>query len=77
MDVGEPVARVAGIPVRSGLSGMVRGLLPRGIPVKTGMKAGDVDPRREPELCRTISDKARRVAEGVLEGIRLLGKEET
>ena len=77
VDVGEPVARVAGIPVRSGLSGMVRGLLPRGIPVKTGMKAGDVDPRREPELCRTISDKARRVAEGVLEGIRLFGKEET
>ncbi|MDR1948149.1 MAG: EF2563 family selenium-dependent molybdenum hydroxylase system protein [Spirochaetaceae bacterium] len=66
---GETVARVAGIPIRAGIDGIVRGLLPPGIPVSKGMKAGDLDPRCERFHCFTVSDKALSIAGGVLEGI--------
>jgi xanthine dehydrogenase accessory factor len=66
---GEPVALVAGLPVYAGVEGIVRGLLPSGIPVTSGMKVGDVDPRCELFHCFTVSDKALSIAGGVLEGI--------
>lgn len=66
---GEPVARTAGKTALAGLDGMVRGMLPAGLPVTVGMKAGDIDPRLEPDYCRTISDKARAIGGGVLEGL--------
>ncbi|HLB12383.1 MAG TPA: molybdenum hydroxylase, partial [Dehalococcoidia bacterium] len=45
------------------------GLIRESIPVHKGMKVGDVDPRAKREHCFTISDKARAIAGGVLEGI--------
>jgi xanthine dehydrogenase accessory factor len=66
---GDIVAAVAGIPIRPEIDGILRGLLPPGIPVFKGMKAGDVDPRCEQSHCFTVSDKALAVAGGVLEGI--------
>ena len=33
------------------------------------MKSGDIDPRCQPRHCFTVSDKARAIAGGVLEGI--------
>ncbi|MDR3172101.1 MAG: EF2563 family selenium-dependent molybdenum hydroxylase system protein [Treponema sp.] len=57
------------VPVRAEIDGILRGLLPSGIQVTRGMKAGDIDPRCEREHCFTVSDKALAIAGGVLEGI--------
>ena len=55
---GDVCAYVNGSPVVSRINGVLRGLLPDGIPVFKGMKSGDVDPRCAVENCYTISDKA-------------------
>ena len=54
------------------LTGVLRGLLPDGTPVDSGMKSGDVDPRDHPEYCETVSDKARAIGGGVLEALLML-----
>ena len=72
MEAGEAVASVAGQPVVANISGVLRGLLADGLPVKPGMKVGDVDPRGVREHCFTISDKARAIGGGVLEAILYL-----
>ena len=51
------------------IDGILRGILPDETPVFKGMKAGDVDPRCEPDHCRCASDKALAVGGGVLEAI--------
>jgi xanthine dehydrogenase accessory factor len=61
------------VPVYAEIAGIVRGLLPSGIPVTRGMKAGDIDPRCDREHCFMVSDKALAVAGGVLEGILRFG----
>ena len=66
---GQVVAEVNGQPVRAQIDGVLRGLLPAGTPVTAGMKAGDVDPRCEVAHCFSVSDKARSIGGGVLEGI--------
>jgi xanthine dehydrogenase accessory factor len=70
---GDMVARVQGaegvVPLRAEIDGIVRGLLPAGIQVTTGMKAGDIDPRCERSHCFTVSDKALAIAGGVLEAL--------
>ena len=74
VNLGNVVAKVNGIPVTAQLTGIVRGMLPAGIPVTTGMKAGDIDPRCEVRHCFTVSDKARAIGGGVLEGILYFGR---
>lgn len=59
-------------PVISAISGVLRGLVSDGLPVFTGMKVGDVDPRATREHCFTISDKSRAIGGGVLEAILYL-----
>ena len=66
---GDTVAWVGGEPVVATIAGVLRGLLHNGLVATTGMKVGDIDPRGAPENCFTISDKARSVAGGVLEGL--------
>ena len=66
---GDTVARVNGLPIRAEIDGMVRGLLPSGIEVRQGMKAGDIDPRCDKRLCLTVSDKALAIGGGVLEAL--------
>jgi xanthine dehydrogenase accessory factor len=66
---GEIVARVNGGPVQAEIKGIVRGLIRDGTPVPAGLKIGDIDPRGNREFCFTISEKARAIAGGVLEGI--------
>ena len=66
---GQEVARVAGLPVRCQVAGVLRGLIRPGIRVRQGLKVGDVDPRDRPEYLRTISDKARALGGAVLEAI--------
>lgn len=60
-------------PVTAQIDGIVRGLLQDNVPVKAGMKSGDIDPRGCYEHCFTVSDKARAVGGGVLEAILHLG----
>lgn len=66
---GDVVAEVNGIPMATGIDGVLRGLLPDGTPVTKNMKSGDVDPRGEVRCCFTVSDKARAVGGGVLEAL--------
>lgn len=71
---GDTVAMVDGTPVIAAIGGVVRGLLPSGTPVASGMKSGDIDPRGVRENCFTVSDKARAIGGGVLEAVlRLTG----
>jgi xanthine dehydrogenase accessory factor len=56
-------------PVYAEIDGIVRGLLPSGLAVTKGLKAGDIDPRCERSHCFTVSDKALAVGGGVLEAI--------
>jgi xanthine dehydrogenase accessory factor len=72
VEADEAVASVAGQPVAAKISGVLRGLLADGLPVKAGMKVGDVDPRGVREHCFTISDKARAIGGGVLEAVLYL-----
>ncbi|MFH1313021.1 MAG: selenium-dependent molybdenum cofactor biosynthesis protein YqeB [Candidatus Eisenbacteria bacterium] len=55
--------------VKSGISGRLRGLVMDGVEVRGGQKIGDVDPRGAGIDHRTISDKGRSVAGGVLEAV--------
>ncbi len=64
---GEVIASVEGKPVVAQIDGMVRGMIQHGTTVFKGMKIADVDPRGEKVNCKTISDKARSIAGGVLE----------
>ena len=57
------------LPVKADMDGMIRGLLPSGIFVKQGIKAGDIDPRCERSHCFTVSDKALAIGGGVLEAV--------
>jgi xanthine dehydrogenase accessory factor len=63
------VGMIGNVEVRSGISGVVRGLLRDGTEVWKGMKLGDVDPRGIEAHCYTISDKARTISGGVLQAI--------
>lgn len=69
VEEGQPVARVGDAITLAQLTGVVRGMLPAGISVTAGMKAGDIDPRCEIRHCFTVSDKSRAIGGGVLEGL--------
>lgn len=61
------------LPVVAEISGLVRGMIREGYPVTEGFKMADIDPREEEyENCFRISDKARCIAGGVLEGLLYL-----
>lgn len=66
---GDVCAVVNGIPMRTEIAGVLRGMLQEGITVFAGMKAGDVDPRGEAVEYRNVSDKARAIGGGVLEAL--------
>ena len=66
--VGTVLAGDEEIPVRTRISGILRGIIRDGYPVTKGFKLADVDPRlEEKKNCFTISDKARCIAGSVLE----------
>ncbi len=64
---GVPVDASCSVTARIG--GVIRGLLRDGVPVKVGDKIGDIDPRGRTDDLDHISDKTRRVAEGVHEAL--------
>jgi xanthine dehydrogenase accessory factor len=59
----------ASYPVTARISGALRGLLRDGVPVKKGDRIADIDPRGSTDDLNNISDKSRRVAEGVHEAL--------
>lgn len=67
--MGDTVALVDDTPVLAPLSGCLRGLMHDGIRVTQGLKIGDIDPRNDPELINTVSEKGLAIAGGVLEAI--------
>jgi len=67
---GVPVDAASAVTAR--ISGVIRGLLRDGVPVSAGDKIGDIDPRGRTGDLDHISDKSRRVAEGVLEALVLI-----
>ncbi|MBE5784980.1 MAG: EF2563 family selenium-dependent molybdenum hydroxylase system protein [Clostridiales bacterium] len=66
---GDMLADVDGVPLYAAISGCLRGILPEGIRVSKGMKAGDIDARCAISHCFTVSDKALSIGGGVLEAI--------
>ena len=78
VEPGQVVARVdlpeagAALPVAAQISGILRGLLRDGAPVREGQKAGDVDYRFNPDALYQISDKALAIGGGVLESVTCL-----
>ena len=66
---GVIVGYVDGVPAFAECAGMIRGLLQDGVPVTTGFKCGDVDPRGAKADYTTVSDKALAIGGGVLEAI--------
>jgi xanthine dehydrogenase accessory factor len=75
VQVGQVLARVEGVPVRTAIDGVVRGLLAHGLDVEAGFKVGDVDPRGVVAYCFHISDKALAVGGGALEAVLFLGRQ--
>lgn len=66
---GEIIGDVDGLPVRSQIDGVLRGLIAPGGKVQKGLKIGDIDPRNQAGYCQTISEKARAIGGSVLEAI--------
>jgi xanthine dehydrogenase accessory factor len=66
---GQLLAEVSGYEVRAPFDGVLRGLMHPSVPVTTGMKIGDVDPRGDASYCWEISDKALAIGGGVLEAL--------
>ena len=73
VEEGQVVAYVDGSPVVAMLTGMLRGLLASRVPVRKGLKCGDVDPRDDASYCDLVSDKGLAIAGGVLEAILHVG----
>jgi xanthine dehydrogenase accessory factor len=59
----------ASYAVTARISGVIRGLLRDGVPVKANDRIADVDPRGRTDDLDHISDKSHRVAEGVHEAL--------
>lgn len=68
----EIIAFIDDNPVVAPFDGIIRGLIHHSVPVKKGLKIGDVDPRQEAAYCHTLSDKVLAVGGGVLEAVSWL-----
>lgn len=66
---GEVIGRIGEAEVAAEIGGVLRGLIRPGTWVTSGLKIGDIDPRRDVTNCFTISDKARAIAGSVLEAV--------
>lgn len=75
VEAGDLICLTGGQEVYAEISGILRGIIQEGLMVRKGLKIGDIDPRGVRDHAFTISDKARTIAGGVLEGILYLKKE--
>lgn len=69
---GDVVCQVGDEKVIAEINGVLRGMIREGLEVDKGLKIGDIDPRCIRELAFTISDKARKIGDGVLETLEYL-----
>jgi xanthine dehydrogenase accessory factor len=63
------IAEIGNTPVKSEISGVLRGICRSGLRVVKDQKIGDIDPRGRRELCYRISEKAVMIANGVMQAI--------
>lgn len=66
---GDLIALVDDTKVYATIDGKIRGLLQNGLKVPVGFKVADIDPRGESTDHKTVTDKGRNIAGGVLEAI--------
>lgn len=69
VEQGRVLGSVGAEPVRTPISGVVRGLISNEYPAEAGLKIADIDPRGRRAACFEISDKARLVGSGVVEAV--------
>ena len=69
VNAGETVAAIGDEPLLAPLTGILRGLVHDGVPVRQGAKVLEVDPRGDPAKVSGIGERPRRIAEGVLAAI--------
>ena len=71
VEAGATLGKVSGVEIRGALTGTIRGLIVDGATVASGMKVGDVDPRRTGAGggVHEVSDKALAVGGGVVEAV--------
>ncbi|MFC1976559.1 selenium-dependent molybdenum cofactor biosynthesis protein YqeB [Chloroflexota bacterium] len=73
IEQGQLIAQVDGQEICAPFDGVLRGLVHPEVPVTTGLKIGDLDPRGVVQHCFTLSDKSLAVGGGVLEAILASG----
>jgi xanthine dehydrogenase accessory factor len=66
---GQRLGIVNGTSITAPFAGVVRGLISDRVGLTTGLKIGDVDPRRDPTAHNEISDKALTIGGGVVEAV--------
>jgi xanthine dehydrogenase accessory factor len=69
VEADQVIAEVEDFQVTAPFQGILRGILPAGILVTSGLKIGDLDPRGELSYCYQVSDKSLAIGGGVLEAI--------
>jgi len=74
VQASETIATVEGVPVKTKISGILRGIIRDEYEVTEGFKTADVDPRDVYDHCFSISDKARMIGFGTLFAINHLSK---
>jgi xanthine dehydrogenase accessory factor len=67
---GQEIARIGTISLQAPISGILRGLTHDGVSVDKKTKIIEVDPRGDPARIAGISERPKRIAEGVLDAIR-------
>jgi xanthine dehydrogenase accessory factor len=65
----ETLGYVGSRHIKANISGCVWGVVRNGVEVKEGQKIGDIDPRKERDLCFEITPQAKVIAEGALKAI--------
>ena len=69
LENGQAIAQVGEVPLIAPFRGLLRGLIHPGIPVRAGMKIGDLDPRCDPRHALFVSEKSLAIGGGILEAI--------
>ncbi len=68
---GAVIATVADTPLRAPIAGIIRGLTRDGVPIKSGTKVIEVDPRGDAKAAFGLGTRPKRIAEGVLRAITM------
>jgi xanthine dehydrogenase accessory factor len=64
---GDPLATIAGHGLSAPIAGAIRGLTRSGVPVESGTKVVEIDPRGRDAIVAGLGERPRRIAEGVIQ----------